>query len=384
MRLLSLAISAALLTACSSDGPVREPAELQDIVSPQLQPRVLWDESPGEGSDGQQSGLRLAVEPDLILTADVSGDVFALDPKNGRRLWRAQTGARVISGPTVAGDLVLLGTKDAEVIALKRADGTPVWRVTVSSEVLAPPAGEGNVIVVRCGDGKLFALAAADGKRLWSFDRAVPPLTLRGLSAPLVYGNTVFVGLDNGRAVALKLDSGELLWEQVVAAPSGRSELERIVDVDADLLVTGDGPNGGVYAVSFGGELAAVNLEDGRVAWRRPIKSYSGIAAVEKILAVTDEDGVVWALDAQSGAAAWKQEALKYRGLSPPVTHNGHIVVADMEGYLHWLSPQDGRIVARVRAQRGSVVTAPVARDNLLYVLDTGGGIAAVETQPTQ
>ncbi|MBI3171163.1 MAG: outer membrane protein assembly factor BamB [Hydrocarboniphaga effusa] len=377
LRMGPCTLLAALLAACNSDGPVREPAELQDIVSPELQPRVLWNESAGEGGGGQRSGLRLAVEPDLILAADVSGDVFALDPRNGRRLWRAETGARVISGPAVSGDLVLLGTKDAEVIALKRADGAPAWRVTVSSEVLAPPVGEGNVIVVRGGDGKLFGLSAEDGKRLWSFDRAVPPLTLRGMSAPLVYGNTVFVGLDNGRAVALKLDSGELLWEQVVAAPSGRSELERIVDVDADLLVTSDG----VYAVSFGGELAAVSLEDGRVAWRRPIKSYSGIALADKILAVTDEDGVVWALDAQSGAAAWKQEALKYRSLSPPVMLKGYIVVADREGYLHWLSPQDGHIVARVRALRAPVTTTPVARDKLLYALDTDGGVAAVEIE---
>jgi outer membrane protein assembly factor BamB len=368
---------AAVLAACGSDGPVREPAELQDIVSPQLKAQVLWDKSAGDGGDGQKSGLRLAVEPDVILSADVSGDVFAFDPKDGRRLWRAETDARVISGPTVSGDMVLLGTRDAEVIALKRADGTPKWRVTVSSEVLAPPVGEGNVIVVRSGDGKLFGLSATDGKRLWSFDRSMQQLLLRGMSAPTVFGNTVFVGLDGGRAVALKLDSGELLWEQVVAAPSGRNDLDRIVDVDADLLIT----DGGVFAVSFGGELAAMSLEDGRVAWRRPIKSYSGLALVDKVLAVTDEDGVVWALDAQSGAAAWKQEALKYRGLSPPAAVNGYIVVADMEGYLHWLSPQDGRIVARVRALSEPVITAPVVRDHLLYVLDTQGGIAAVETE---
>ena len=368
-------MSLMLLSACGSDGPVREPADLQDIVSPAFKPAKVWKESPGDGSDGLHSGLRLAVEADVLLTADVSGDVYALDPRTGKRLWSAKTKARVISGPSVSGDLVLLGTRDAEVIALKRADGSPVWRSKVSSEVLAAPAGSGNVIVARCGDGKVFGLSAETGIRLWSFDRAVPPLTLRGLSAPLIEGNTIFTGLDNGRAVALKLDSGEVLWEQVVTAPSGRSELERIVDVDADLLIASDG----VYAVSFGGELAAVSLEDGRVAWRRPIKSYSGIAIFGRLLAVTAEDGVVWGLDAQTGAAVWKQEGLKYRGLSAPTTVEGRFVVADQDGYLHWLSAEDGSIVARVHAVGDAVTTAPVLRDNLLYVLDNSGAIAAIE-----
>jgi outer membrane protein assembly factor BamB len=374
VRLLLLAAVPALLLACSSK-PVREPAELTKIESPALKPRVAWSASPGSGSDDLHTRLRLAVEPDVLLTADLRGDVFALNPGNGKRLWRARTGARIVSGPTVSGALVFVGTLDAEVIALKRADGSVAWRVPVSSEVMAPPVSDGRVVVVRCGDGKVFGLSTADGARVWNFDRAVPPLTLRGLSAPLISGGMAFIGLDNGRIAALRLDNGDVLWEEVVAAPAGRSELERIVDVDADPVITGDG----VYAVSFGGELAAVALGDGRVAWRRPVKSYSGVTPIGGMIAVTDEEGVVWALDAQTGAAAWKQDALKFRRLSAPVTVGDYLVVADFEGYLHWLAPQDGRIVARVRAVRDPVSAPPVEHEGLLYVLSDSGDIAAVE-----
>jgi outer membrane protein assembly factor BamB len=372
----ALVALALLVAACSDKGPVREPADLKDIEAPALKPRVVWDKAPGEGSGDVQSRLRLAVEADLVITADIEGDVYALDPHDGHRLWESATGLRLVSGPTVSGDLVLLGTLDAQVIALKRADGTQVWVADVSSEVLAPPVAGGKTIVVRCGDGKLFGLSADDGRRIWSFDRAQPQLTLRGQSAPLVYGGTVFVGLDNGHAVALRTDTGETLWEQVVSAPAGRTELERIVDVDADLLITREG----VYALSFGGDLAAVSLEDGRVAWRRPVKSYTGVALAGANLVITDEDGLVWALDVESGASVWKQEDLKYRKLSPPVTVGEYVVVADFEGYLHWLSPQDGRIVARKHAV-GDPVTAPlVVQEDLLYVLDVEGEVAAVRT----
>lgn len=371
---IALVLLGLLLAGCGSDGPVREPAKLTSIQSPELKPRVLWSRSPGSGSGDLHAGLRLAVEPDVLVSADTKGRVHAVNPRTGKRLWDADTGERVISGPTVSGDLVLLGTQDAQVIALKRADGTPVWKAKVSSEVLAPPVGSGNVVVVRCGDGKIFGLSASAGTRLWSFDRNVPPLVLRGMSAPVVDGNAVFAGLDNGRAVALKLDSGEVLWEQVVSAPSGRSELERIVDVDADLLVANDG----VFAVSFGGDLAAVSVVDGRVAWRRPIKSYTGIAIDGRRLAVTAEDGVVWMLDGQTGASSWNSEALKYRGLSAPLLVDGRVIVADQDGYVHWLAEDDGRLVARVNAVGGPVRAPLVLADGVLYVLDTAGKIAAI------
>lgn len=372
--LLALAL---FVAGCALDENTRVPNELQKIESPALKPRVLWDASPGASSDALVTRLRVAVQDDLLISADIDGDVFALDRASGKVRWTAETDARAIAGPTIAGDLVLLGTLGAEVIALNRTDGAPVWRVPVSSEVLAPPVSDGSVVIVRCGDGKLFALAADTGARLWSFDRAQPQLTLRGQSAPLLFEGVLVAGLDNGRAVALRTDTGEVLWEQVVAAPTGRNDLDRIVDIDGDLVTVG----GGVYAVSFGGEVAAVALEDGRVAWRRPIKSYSGVTLNGTQLIVTDEEGLVWALDAQSGAAAWKQEALKYRKPSPAAVVGEHIVVADFEGYLHWLSPRDGSIVGRVRAVDGAVASGLTARGATLYVLDAEGNIAAVEAQ---
>jgi outer membrane protein assembly factor BamB len=372
-----LVVAAVALAACGNKGPVREPADLERIDSAAVAPDVIWDASPGSGDGDQESRLRLAVESDMIVTADAAGDVYALDPKNGRKLWSIDTGARLIAGPTVHGDIVLLGTLDAEVIALKRADGALAWRTTVSSEVLAPPVGDGGVIVVRCGDGKIFGLSAASGVQRWSFDRNVPALTLRGLSTPLIHEGVAIVGLDNGRAAALRTETGEVLWEEVVSAPEGRSELERIVDVDAELIEAG----GGVFALSFGGDLAAIGLQEGRVAWRRPVKSYTGAVLMANRILVTDEAGLVWSLDAETGASVWKSEALKYRRLSAPVVAGEFVVVADFEGYLHWLSPQDGRIVGRVRAVGDAVATAPVVHDNVLYVLDRSGEVAAVEVK---
>lgn len=374
MRRLALLLTAAALAACSSDGKVREPAELQDIVNAQLKPSVAWRESIGSGSDGLYGELNTAVAADAIYAADVEGRVYALDPKNGERIWLAETGARVISGPTVAGNAVLVGTMEGEIIALKRADGAKYWRTQISSEALAPPASDGTLVVARAGDGRVYGLSAVSGSRVWVFDRGVPNLTLRGLGAPVIAGSAAFVGMDNGRVASLRMLDGQPVWEQLIAAPTGRNELERLNDVDAALLLE----DGDLFAASFGGELARIDGDTGQVLWRRTVKSYNGFARVGDLVVTTDEAGVVWALDVNTGAAAWKNEELKYRRLSAPAVFQGRVVVGDFEGYLHWLDPKDGRLVARMRAGSDPIRSAPVAGERELYVLNTSGRLSAV------
>lgn len=366
------------VAACSSKVKVREPAKLKDIEAPRLKLATDWTHSVGAGSKGRPSGLRPQLEADALYAAEVGGDVFALDPVSGKELWRAKTKARVISGPSVIGDLVLVGTLDAEVIALKRADGSPRWRAQASSEVLAPPGGEGDVIVARSIDGRAYGLSAQDGHRLWSFDRTEPNLTLRGLSAPLVDGNRVLLGMDNGRLVAVRLADGQPLWEQPISNPSGRTELERLTDIDAALLPSDDG----ILVASYGGDVSLIEPGSGESRWRRSIKSYAGVAIGAGNAYVSDADGIVWGLDLATGAAAWKNESLQYRRLSPPAFFAGHVVVADFEGYVHFLDPKDGALVARTRLGSDPVLAPPVVSDDRLYLQNVDGRLTALKAKP--
>lgn len=371
----ALALGVVLLTtACGDKGKLKEPSELQPIRAASLRTNDFWTARAGGGS----GGLHLAVRDDAVFSADADGDVFAFDLINGKRLWAADTRARLAGGPGVGGSLVLVGTLDAEVIALDRSTGQERWRAKMPSEVLTAPVATDDTVLVRTGDGRVFGLSAADGTRQWNFDRGVPPLTLRGMSQPLLVGDRVIAGLDNGRVAALDVRSGRLLWEQVVSAPTGRSELERLADVDAELLADGEV----IYAASYGGDLVALSRDTGTILWRTAVRSYTGMAGFGSALAVSDDDGVVWMLDAATGAVQWKQEALKYRQLSAPAAQSGALVVGDFEGYLHWLSPQDGRLLARDRAVRDPIRAPLVARDRIVFVLSSDGKIVAVETRP--
>ncbi|MBX6421851.1 MAG: outer membrane protein assembly factor BamB [Nevskia sp.] len=378
--LLLLAAAALALAGCGSKGKAREPAKLTRLEHVEVRPEREWSRRIGDGSDGYWSGLRIALASDALFAASIDGRVDAVNPQNGDLIWRVNTKARVISGPTLDGDQLYVGTLDGEVIALARADGKIRWRAQAPSEALAPPVGNGQVVVAKAVDGREYGLNAGSGERLWSFDRNEPNLTLRGLSAPLILGDRVYIGLDNGKLEALSLDDGQPIWEQTISVPTGRVEIERLTDIDADLLVGREG----LYVVTYGGDLALIDPQSGDSRWHRSIKSYSGMALSGDRLYVTDDDGTVWSLDAATGAAVWKQPVLKYRRLSPPAVFDRYVVVGDYQGYLHWLSVEDGKLVGRVRLGGDPITTAPVVDHGLLYALDAGGRLAAYSARPAK
>ena len=382
-RFFTVALLAAVVAAgCGSKGKAKLPAKLVRIDHPQIQGVNVWTEGVGNGGGKFYSNLRVALGEDAVYAAAENGRVMALQPSKGKVLWKTLIKGRLISGPTLNGDAILIGTLDGEVIALRRTDGKPLWRVKGPSEALAPPVGAGDIVVAKGVDGRTYGLDAATGERKWSFDRNEPNLTLRGMSAPLVLGKHIYIGLDNGKLVCLNLEDGALVWEETISVPTGRGALDQLTDIDADLLPTPDGD--GLYVVSYGGDLSRIDLGSGDARWHRSIKSYTGMALGGDKLYVTDDDGTVWALDAETGAAAWKQQDLKYRHLSPPGYLKGYVVVADFQGYVHWLSADDGKIVGRSRLGSGPITAPMVTDDGLLYMMNTGGLLRAFDLKPAK
>jgi len=277
----------------------------------------------------------------------------------------------------VAEGTVLAGTRDGEVVAIEAEDGSELWRTTVSSEVLSAPAAGNGMAVVRTLDGNVAAFDLASGERRWTVQRSVPTLTLRGASKPVIVGDTVLAGLDSGKLIALDLDNGELRWEQIVAAPSGRSELERIVDIDASLLVVDDE----IYAVSAGEQLASLSLNSGRVRWKRSIGSRTGMSFARGDIFFTDMRSHVGAIGRINGADSWRQKALAHRNLTRPVMHRGYVTVADYEGYVHWMIPEDGTLIGRGHPFGAPVRAEPLVVGERLYLLSVEGELAAVEVE---
>jgi outer membrane protein assembly factor BamB len=351
----------------------REPPAELVAFDPVRSVHTLWSTRVGSGADRQYLKLVPAVADGRVYAADGKGRVVAVDAETGKTVWRTSTDAPIAGGPGVGEGLVLVGTSGGELLALDAHDGALAWRVPVSSEVLSVPRVADGRVVVHTGDGRVFALNAADGKRRWVFDRTVPVLTLRGTSSPVLTQGLAVGGFASGRLASLDARDGRLLWETAIAMPQGRSELERMVDISADPVVVGNV----VYVVSFQGRLAALDLGTGRTLWSRDISSYAGLAADRRQVYVTDEQSHVWAFDARSGGSLWKQDKLHARGLTAPVLQGDAVVVGDSEGYLHWLSREDGSFLARERVDGSGILVPPAVEDDTLYAYGRKGALAA-------
>jgi len=348
------------------------PTPLTDIQST-LSVSTSWSKNIGKGGNLHFVNLKPSIADGLIFVASRDGTVMAIDASNGDTKWEVNTNTRLGGGPGIGDDLVLLGSSEGEVIALAANDGKEVWRIRVTSEVLSVPSAAAGVVVARAIDGNLFGLSAIDGRRLWTYDRTVPALTLRGSSSPVITGALIVYGSDNGKLAALSLKEGLPLWEKSVAFPSGRSELDRIVDIDGNPLVV----NGVVYAASYQGSIVALDLETARTIWTKDLSTSSDISVDRRNLYVTDEEGNVWAVDRRSGASLWKQDKLKYRAVTGPVVIDNYVVVSDFEGYQHWLSTDDGHFVARVNTDSSGVGSTAITNGETVYSYSKSGELTA-------
>lgn len=341
------------------------PAELAKDFEPKIQVKRLWDGRYGKGSQDLYLKLLPAAYENRVYTADRDGRVMAIDASTGKIVWEERDKKRRISGgPGVGEGKVYVGTSEAQVLARDAETGKKVWLADVSSEVLAPPRAANGIVAVRTGDGKLYALHAETGAERWVFDRTIPTLTLRGTAPAVIHDEIVLAGFDNGRLSALDVDSGAELWETRLAEPSGRSELERLVDIDAEPVVM----DYTAYIDSFQGRVAAVSLGDGSLEWTRDISSYVDVAVDEEYVYVSDERGYVWALSRSDGAAVWQQKAFRNRQLTGPLRYRDWLVVGDFAGWLHWLDAATGDIVARERVGKARIIATPI---------DIGGAVAA-------
>jgi outer membrane protein assembly factor BamB len=365
--------TAILVVACSKDKAVDQPAKLTPFA-PSLRIEHLWSTTVDDKkAEPLRLGLGLAVDGGRLYDAGHKGDVVSLDPKNGRVLWRTRTKAPLSGGTAAGGGLVVVGTSDGRLFALNAADGKTRWEVRINGEVLAPVAISDKLIAVRTGDGKLRGLSPADGHELWVQEQQVPRLSLRGTSWPVIVGDTVLCGFDNGKVMSINGSDGSLLWEATVTPPHGRTELERLADIDAAVLVSGQN----VYTVGFQGRVAMLALDTGQVWWSHELSSYRGMALDEEALYVATADGEVVALRARTGAEIWRQGVLLHRGLSAPADMSDAIVVGDFQGYVHWLDKASGALMARTKAGSARISNAPIVMGNVVLVQTDRGQISA-------
>jgi outer membrane protein assembly factor BamB len=383
MKYRSLVLVAAMLAlvACSSkEKKAQKPAELVDIQNPTVRVQKLWGASVGGGGKKLRLGLGLAAMDGRLFAAGRDGDVAAYDLRTGKPIWRVDTKLELAGGTGAGHGHVAVGSADGHVVLLSAEDGSEKWRSNVKGEVLSAPAIAPTAVIVRTVDGKLHALTLADGAEAWSADQLIPRLTLRGTAAPVVARDIALSGFDNGRVLAVSINDGATVWDSPVSPPHGRTELERLNDIDAAVKVVGDD----VFVAGFQGRAAMLSLESGQIWWTREVSSYRGVDVDDDQMYVSASDGSLVALNRRTGVELWRNDSLQRRSLSAPVAVGEHVVVADLEGYVHFFDRATGVVAGRAKTAGARVTNAPVTVDGIVYLISDKGDISALRGMPVE
>ena len=374
-RLLPLLAAALLAGGCSSLNPFSssapKPAALQDFT-PSAELAVNWRASVGSAGEYR---FQPAVWGDSVYAAGHRGTVARFE--GGRQVWGADTDVRLSAGVGTDGRLAAVVATDGTVIALDAQTGAERWRAPVGAEVLAPPAVSLEFVIVRASDNRLIALDARDGGQRWTYQRNNPPLALRSFASVVIEGPVVLAGFPGGKLGVINLANGGAITELNVALPRGATELERVADIVGTPVVG----RREVCAVAYQGRAACFDTSSGNTLWARDFSSSVGMDRDARFAMITDDQDAVHALDASSGASVWKQDALARRAVSRPLIVGDHVIVGDVQGYVHALTRDTGSFAARDRAGNDAISADPVAYGRGFVVQGAGGDITAYEVR---
>lgn len=376
-RIVALISATSLLASCGIFGDKDEDLEPKELVNIQqtLKVKRLWTASVGGKSEFLRVALRPAGDGNRIYAAGYDGAVSAFDPVSGKQIWRTKLRTELTVGPGVGEGRVIVVSRDGFAMALDAASGELQWRVDVQGESLARPIVSGETVLLQTIDNRMRALSIYDGRALWSLEQSTPSLTMRGSADPVLVGSTVVGGFDNGRLVAANIETGDIAWESLLSPPKGRSDLDRLSDIDGPMAVVG--PD--VYAAGYQGRVAAVASESGQVLWSRDISSYVGVSADWNSVYTVRDGGEIIALSRRDGNELWRNSDLLRREPTLPVAFHTTVAVGDFEGYLHFFSNLSGEPVARIKLGGVAITNAPVVVANRLYVQSDSGKLAAFE-----
>lgn len=383
-----------LLTGCSwfggNDDDSTDPVKLGPIEA-EITLAPLWDRNIGGAARDRASRLVPALVSGRIFAASADGNIVAMQPGSGRVIWQvdvrdfytdeeletafAKKSDAITGGVGGGGDLVVVGTFAGDLVALNQSDGSLAWKARTTSEVLAPPQVHRDMVVAQSIDGKVAVYDTLDGERRWIYTSSVPSLTLRGTTTPVVTDEFIATGFANGRIVILDPERGIAGLDERIAIPQGKSDLERLVDIDGRMVMV----DSKLFVVGYQGNLAAIDLQSGRLAWSKEASSIVGLGAGFGNVYLAAADGVIRAFDADSGREVWSTEKLKYRDLTAPVAISSFIAVGDLEGYIHLIAQADGRFVGRRRVHNDPLRSPFVVDGSRIYVMTNSGRLMAFE-----
>ncbi|MBD8656493.1 outer membrane protein assembly factor BamB [Oxalobacteraceae sp. CFBP 13730] len=363
----------ALMTGCStlnslnpfaSDKKGDQPAKLVELKG-SMAVRTAWKLDIGKAKGYQFSP---ALTGNTLVVAAADGAIARVDAATGKQLWRVKADSDLSAGVGTDGNLIVVGGEKGILMGYNM-DGKLLWKTQLSSEILSAPVVSQGIVVARSIDNRIVGVDATDGSKKWTVQKVAPPLTLRNAPGMIVAGTDVIVAQPGGKLSALIIATGAPRWDVEVGISRGATELERVTDIGgAPVLFENE-----VCAASYQGRVGCFDLVTGSARWTRDLSSSVGVAVDQLFVFAPDDKGALNAFTRDTGASSWKNDKLSFRRLSTPLSYGRAVAVGDYEGYVHFLSREDGSFLARAATDGSPIVGTPlVAGTNLIFQTQNG------------
>jgi len=367
-KLVCLGVFVCLASCSMFKEPKNPPAALVDF-KPSMSVKKVWSDSIGEAGDFVFTPVYVE---NTVIAAATNGKVYRIDNATGHEIWKIDTDSTLTAG--VGADSSMFAVvADKGVLLTYSLDGKLKWKVQTSSEILSAPVIGDGVVVVRSIDNHIAGYDQETGKRRWLIERTLPTLILRSAIGMTINDHSVYVGLPGGKLIAVNLASGNVRWEAVVGEPKGATELERVADVSGFPVVSGSD----VCASAYQGKVSCFDVKTGVMRWGKTLSTDMGVSVDERFVFAVDDKGTVSAFSRAAGLSEWKNDKLAYRKLSTPISFGQAVLVGDYKGYIHFLSREDGTLLARESTDSGPIVSTPIlAGTNVVFQTKQGEIVA--------
>jgi len=298
----------------------------------------------------------------VIFAINPNGEISAYQGK--QRLWQKKVSkAGLSAGVEAASGLVIAGNTKGQLFALDQQTGEQRWAAQLSGAIIAPSLVHADRVITVANDGMVFAHEVSTGKQVWTYKLPNVQFSLRGMAAPVALDpRHVLIASANGYIYALDAVTGVPKMQRRVAVSDGRSDIQRLNDIDGEPVVAGQF----VVTTSYQGQVTVLDLASQQVIWSEDASSIQRPEVVGNGVFVAQTDGKITAYEITSGQKLWENDQLLNRQLSNPVMLGTDLVVGDLDGVLHLIDPSTGQIVGRSKTS-GEVRTLRVI-DNQLYV----------------
>jgi len=372
IRYAALSLAALIGLAGCATGPYQDIGSLPDYEDA-VELDVVWDTAVGDGAEGSYLQLTPGITSEAIFAADAEGVVARLNREDGDIEWDIELELPLNGGVAADNAMVVVASLKGDVVALDPKTGDTLWKINLGRELLSVPALSWNRVFIQTGDGRIYALDRSDGAQKWLYNTDVPALTLRGTASPKLAGPVLVAGFASGRMAVIRQEDGRVFYERPVALPEGRSDLDRMIDVDGDIWID---EQLGVFT-AYQGELMVLQLTNGKVIWSQPFSSTVGAVSGDGTVVAIDEMSHVWAFSQFYQSEQWTQKALEKRYLGTPAWLDGRVIVGDAEGYLHVLDGSTGALIGRKRLDSDPINARPIV-DNSDIILQSVDGVVAL------